>query len=193
MLLATAVAFVGSKRVPDPFGPAANGLIAGARNGDIYVYNAVDGTEKLLVGGDNADVGPVFSRDGTRIAFLRLDPVDEDRATLFLVAPDGSGLRALFGPESVQSGAWSPSSDRLAVITGMQTDRALWIVPADGPPPSRPLDLGDVMPSTEVIWRPPDGRELVFTGVEDGQFDSSWRRPMDRLRRVASSPARRGS
>ena len=119
VLLAAVVATVGSRRVPDPFGPAANGVIAAARDGDIYVLDAATGYEQLIVGGNAADVAPVFSRDGTHIAFLRLDPVDEDQATVFLVAPDGSNLRALFGPELIHSGAWSPSSDRLAVVTGM--------------------------------------------------------------------------
>jgi Tol biopolymer transport system component len=170
VLLAAVVAFVGSRRVPDPFGPAANGVIAGARDGDIYVLDAVTGTQQLIVGGSAADVHPLFSRDGTRIAFLRLDPVDEDQATLFLVAPDGSGLRAVFGPELVKAVAWSPSGDRLAVITGERRDRALWIVRADGSQPTGPLDLGGVMPSDEVAWRPPDGAELVFNGIDDGQF-----------------------
>lgn len=170
VLLAAVVALVGSRRVPDPFGPAANGVIVGARDGDIYVLDAPTGSQQLIVGGNAADVAPLFSRDGTRIAFLRLDPVDEDQATIVLVKPDGSDLRALFGPELIQGGAWSPSGDRLAVITGEGRDRALWIVPADGSQPTGPLDLAGVMPSTEVAWRPPDGRELVFSGIQDGQF-----------------------
>jgi hypothetical protein len=170
VLLAAVVAFVGSRRLPDPFGPAANGVIAAARDGDIYVLDAIRGTQQLIVGGDATDFYPLFSRDGTRLAFLRLDPIDEDQATLFLVSPDGADLRALFGPELIQAVAWSPSGDRLGVITGERRDRELWILPADGSQPTEPLGLGGVMPSTEVLWRPPDGRELIINGIDDEGF-----------------------
>src|SRR6188472_3162156 len=52
-LAATAVLVVGSRpRMPPPFGPAANGLIAyGAADGDLYAIDAVSGTSHPLVTG----------------------------------------------------------------------------------------------------------------------------------------------
>ena len=169
VLLAAVAAFVGSRRVPDPFGPAANGVIAGARDGDIYVHDAAGGTQWLVVGGDATDVYPLFSLDGARLAFLRLEPDEADGGTLFVSAADGSGLRALLGPEQFQSAAWSPSSDRLAVITG-EEQRELWIVPVDGSAPTGPLDLAGVIPISDVLWRPPDGREIIFKGRDQGLY-----------------------
>ena len=164
--VALAIAIGSQRRVPPPFGPAANGVVAAMRDGDIYVHDVAAGTQRLIVGGDELDVYPIFSRDGARLAFLRFADEAAVEGTLFVVAPDGSGPRALFGPEPFQAAAWSPSSDRLAVITG-EAERSLWIVPADGSDPSGPLDLGGVTPLrySDVLWRPPDGRELVFKGV----------------------------
>ena len=57
ILLAEIVAYVGSRRtLPEPFGPAANGVVVAARDGDIYVHDTADGTERLVVGGDELDV-----------------------------------------------------------------------------------------------------------------------------------------
>ena len=104
--------------------------------------------------------------------------------SVFVVNPDGSDLRSVFGPEAIQSVAWSPASDRLAVITG-EAERSLWTVPADGSEPTGPLDLGGVTPYSDVLWRPPDGRELVFKGVESGLY-SIYSVPAD-----GSAPPRR--
>jgi dipeptidyl aminopeptidase/acylaminoacyl peptidase len=169
ILLAAVAAFIGSRQqVPAPFGPAANGLVVGARDGDIYAYDLGLGTEQLIVGGAESDFAPLISHDGTRIAFLRAQPNEADGETLFTVAPDGSGLRPLLGPDHFEAWAWSPSGDRLAIIKGQP--RSLWIVPADGSAPVGPIDPGGVQPSTQVVWRPPDGRDLIINGFDQGQF-----------------------
>lgn len=169
ILLAAVASFIGSRQqVPAPFGPAANGVVAGARDGDIYVFDPERGTEQLVVGGAETDFAPLFSRDGTRLAFLRAEPNEADGATLFTIAPDGSGLRRLLGPDHIHAGAWSPAGDRIAIIKGQP--RSLWIVPTDGSAPVGPIDLGGIQPSTQVVWRPPDGRDLILNGFDQGQF-----------------------
>lgn len=170
LLAAALVVALGSqRRVPPPFGIAANGVVAVAHDGDIYVRDTVDGTERLIVGGDQRDGAPLFSRDGTRLAFYRA-AVNEsaDGGTLYVAAPDGSDLRALFGPDHIHAGAWSPSGDTFAVIAG--EPRSLWMVPADGSEPTGPIDLAGVTPYAQMAWRPPDGKELVFEGIDKGLF-----------------------
>ena len=53
LLVGAAVVYVGTQqtRLPAPFGPAANGLIPYASNGDIYLGDPVTGETRLLVGG----------------------------------------------------------------------------------------------------------------------------------------------
>ena len=57
--------------VPPPFGPARNGQIVFAANGDIYTGDPIAGTNRAIVTGPEMDGNPRFSRDGTRVAFMR--------------------------------------------------------------------------------------------------------------------------
>jgi hypothetical protein len=77
VLLAIVVAaVVGSHptRIPEPFGPAANGVIALSQNGDLYTADPQTGEMKLLLGGPERDEWLAFTPDGTRGAFLRWNP-----------------------------------------------------------------------------------------------------------------------
>ncbi len=73
-MLVAALVYVGAqeRRVPAPFGPAANGLIPYDKGGDIYVGDPVAGTSRLVVGGPERDTSPGYSPDGTLIAFFRV-------------------------------------------------------------------------------------------------------------------------
>jgi Tol biopolymer transport system component len=73
LLVIGAVAlYAGSRpRVPAPFGPANNGLVAYAAGGDIYTVDPRLGTHHAIVTGLDEDRSPRWSRDGTRLAFLR--------------------------------------------------------------------------------------------------------------------------
>ncbi len=74
LLLAVAAAvYVGSnqRRVPAPFGAAANGLVAYSKDGDIYTVDPATGARRAIVAGATVDESPAFSLDGTRLAFLR--------------------------------------------------------------------------------------------------------------------------
>ena len=68
-----ALAIVGSqRRVPAPFGPAANGVVVYATaSGDIATVDPATGLTTTIVAGPEPDRAPTFSRDGTRIAFIR--------------------------------------------------------------------------------------------------------------------------
>ena len=75
-LAALAVIAVGScqSRLPDPFGLARNGLIVTSRDGDLYLIDPATTDSRLISGGEEGfDFSPIFSRDGTRMVFLRSD------------------------------------------------------------------------------------------------------------------------
>ena len=54
------------------FGPAGNGIIAFEKDGDILAVDRPDGDPRPLVAGPELDSGPMFSPDGTRLAFRRV-------------------------------------------------------------------------------------------------------------------------
>ena len=60
------------RRLPPPFGPAANGMIANSSNGNIYTYDPRTGVSRAIVTGPGEDMNPVWSPDGTRLVFERM-------------------------------------------------------------------------------------------------------------------------
>jgi len=165
LLAATAIAIIGSqRRVPAPFGPASNGVVVYTTStADIATVDPSSGVVKTIIGGTEADRAPSFSRDGLRIAFVR--KVSGGDAVF---VADATGERqARLTPEAmaeVPGVNWSPDGTKLAFVS---LDR-IWIAKTDGSGASR-LDLGDISAIVELAWRPPDGRELILAGVQDGK------------------------
>jgi Tol biopolymer transport system component len=158
--IAATALFVGSKRVPPPFGPARNGAIVFEQNGDLLIADAVDGAERALVSGPTGDSFPVFSNQGDRVAFLRSA---DDGFQLLSVRPDGSDLRTLASlPGELDGMRWSPDGSALLVSfseTGPAGFR-LAVVDTDGSG-FRELAIG--MPADWASWRP-GGRHIAFRG-----------------------------
>ena len=62
LLVAVVALYAGSqRRVPLPFGPAANGVIPFDSNGDILVADPITGSSRVVLGGPDNDYGPTFS------------------------------------------------------------------------------------------------------------------------------------
>ena len=164
VVLATVMIGVGGlfDRSPvPPYGPAGNGDVVYSSGGDIYARQLAGGEARLLVGGPGEDVAPLYSPDGTRIAFFRLT---EGSDTLFVTAADGTEARELLGGRTVAWASWGPDSRSMAVISFAGGDHTLSVVDAEAGT-NRIIDL-PVQPEEGVEWRPSDGRELVFRGSD---------------------------
>ena len=144
--------------VLDAFGLARNGLVVYGTGGDIVTVDPETGEIETLVGGVDDDTVPIYSRDGTRIAFLRSVAGEQ---TLVIVSADGSGLRELTDPIDIRSPTWSPDGSEIAFANG-----DLMVVATDGSGMRR-LDLEGVG-AQFAQWRPPDGRQIMFTDGSDG-------------------------
>jgi Tol biopolymer transport system component len=166
-ILAAAIVYVGSQqRLPAPFGPARNGVIAYDAGGDIYTGDPVSGAATAVVVGPETDVGPQFSLDGTHLAFAR--NADAGRSQIYVARSDGSGLTLVTPtPITLAAGAagrgwerykFSPDGRELLIAT---TDSGIAIARTDG---SGITDLNVGMPADEPTFRPPDGREILFIG-----------------------------
>ena len=170
LLLAAVAMFVGSQtRVPAPFGPARNGLVAYEAGGDIFTADPVTGEASPILTGPETDVGPRFSLDGTRIVFER--KIDFARGQLYTVRSDGTDLRLLTPePLTLAPGdygrAWekyefSPDGQAVLVATLADGVPGIAIAQTDGTG-VRHLDVG--MAASEPSFRPPDGAEILFVG-----------------------------
>jgi Tol biopolymer transport system component len=138
----------------------------------IHVVAVDDGRVQRLTSDD--DEGPRWSPDGTQIAFTRSTPLGhrDARTDLYVVAPDGSGLRRLTGPRRKQNydPAWSPDGALLAFIgyrevpPGHPDTSAVYAMRPDGTMLRRLTRFGAA--PTEPAWSP-DGRQIAFLSRND--------------------------
>jgi len=173
-LLALAIWLVGSsqRRLPPPFGPAANGSILYQRDDDIFVADPTRPGERVIVGGPTLDGSPKWSRDGTEFSFLRdagikVEPNSMVRAAdVMLLDADGTNLRRLTGtpllsPEVLD---WAPDGAHVAVRHEQDGKLVISIIETSGSGRALTLDLDPMTPFSSVLWRPPDGAELIVVG-----------------------------
>jgi Tol biopolymer transport system component len=180
LLVAAALVYVGSQhRVPAPFGPARNGLIPYASNGDIYLGDPVSGASRVLVQTPENESGAVTSPDGTRVVFAR-DVPGTTLTDVYVVGIDGSGIRKIT-PKPMNHltwGQWTPDGRRLALIhvvesagqcpTTLCNLHQLDMVDAGG---SGKIDtIATVEGLESVQFRPPDGRELLYRALVAGKW-----------------------
>ncbi|MDF2735058.1 MAG: translocation protein TolB, partial [Chloroflexota bacterium] len=163
ILAALAVIAIGAwqSRLPDPFGLARNGLIVTSRDGDILLIDPVTTDSRVISGDERAfDFSPIFSRDGTKMVFLRSDgPLPKTGfavLTLFVANADGTEPRALTPPtKALDWFDWSPDGASIAYMAR----GGLYVVDVDAARPRQVKDTGTMHFPT---WLPPDGKDIVY-------------------------------
>jgi hypothetical protein len=163
-LIGLALFAVGSRahRVPSPFGLAANGQITYWANGDILVADP-DGTHaRTLISGPTDDFASGYTRDGTKLAFLRT--VTPHQSMLMIGEPDGTKVRPVLAQPLTDADwfEWSPDSRSLAVVHTVDEVRVLSIIDIESGT-LRTLDVNHVAVDNSVYWRPGATSELIFS------------------------------
>ena len=125
---------------------------------DIFIANIYQGTavENPLRGGKaEENFLPVFSPDGTKIAF---QSNRDGNAEIYVMNRDGSGIRRITNhPLSDTTPTWSPSGNQIAFVSDRTGSPQIYVVDADGLN-FRPLTVG-----LESVLRPAD---LVASAVQ---------------------------
>jgi TolB protein len=138
---------------------------------DIWVVNA-DGTGavNLTKDPDWANWSPAWSPDGKEIAFFS---TREDEPGLYVMRPDGSGLRRIMAGDT-EYPTWSPDSTRIAFMSlgfppgGSSDDYDVYVVNADGAGLKR---LTQTPGETGFPAWSPDGSAIAYVHDRDpGQF-----------------------
>jgi Tol biopolymer transport system component len=114
LLVAGVVAYIGTHptRLPAPFGPARNGALLYAVDGDIFSVDPASGTSVQITSGPGIDRKPTVSPDGTRVVFLRGKDTTGDAFDLVIANVDGSSARVV-STATISDGdpfKWSPDS-----------------------------------------------------------------------------------
>lgn len=166
ILLAVSIAvYVGSRpRPPEPFGLAANGQLVYADDGDVYLRDAVDGPARPLISGPEDETWALFSPLGDLLAVFRAVDGGED---LWLATSAGEDLRRVGGPyESIDWIDFSPDQTMIAIGHATPGLPVVDLVALDGSGSRRLADIPAMWPT----FRPPDGRQVLFRGQEDGRW-----------------------
>ena len=136
---------------------------------NIWVMNADGSNQQRLTTGTDEDRSPVWSPDGSKIAFRRSLAGGDRR--IFVMNPDGSGQTDItnnpnyydYQPE------WSPDGRMIAFSRFTQSVRAIWVMNADGSnakklsaPPQSNLDM-------YPAWSP-DGTKMAFARLSGGSI-----------------------
>ena len=169
LLVAIAAAMIiaggSQRRLPAPFGPAANGQLVLAEDGDIFLVDPATGEETLAIGGPASDTEPIFSRDGTQMAFFR----EADGARSLWLADDRGGAPRELSTDGLIDFSqieWSPDGESILLTTWVPGTTAPAIVPTDGSP-AHVIALD--MPAENPIWLT-SGEEILFRGTASTGF-----------------------
>jgi eukaryotic-like serine/threonine-protein kinase len=160
----------GSPRVsPDGRFLARSRLDAVRGNPDIWVDDLERGSTLKLTTSADFDVMPVWSPDGTQVAYRS---GTFDKATIGFAASDGSGVKRMMAcPQSpCEPSDWSPDG-RFLVLTVGRTD--VWMAPVGSEGQARPL-LADSFAERDARISP-DGRWLAYVSDETGRPEVSVR------------------
>jgi Tol biopolymer transport system component len=166
LALAVAIFVVGSqRRLPPPFGLAAPGSVAFVADGHLWTTNR-DGSNRLQLTSDQRIDGfPTFSRDGTRIAFMRLPTANSKpnwKEWGDVMVADADGGHPILLDAMVHSPSpmtWSADGRFLVYSRTVGDFDQVFIAATDGSS-TRQVTAGPLSSWAPVLS--PDGRTIAF-------------------------------
>lgn len=149
--------------------PSETGVGVTKVTSDIWILDASSAAASRLTFHPGADFNPVWSPDGTRIAFSSNRQAQLD---LYQVDATGAGTEKLLlaSSEAKYAHSWSPDGRLLVYGTFDVGTRAdLWLLPMSGE--RAPIPLLQTRHNEEQAQVSPDGRWFAYTSDESGRSE----------------------
>jgi Tol biopolymer transport system component len=142
-------------------------LANGGNDSDVWTYDTERGVASRVTFDEGEDETPVWSPDGSRLAFAASR---RGKRVVAVRSADGSGAEQVLWTSDLHSHvtSWSPDGRLIAVAafkSGGQND--IWLVPADGSGKAVPFIVSPFA-KFEAVFSP-DGKFLAYTSNETGQ------------------------
>jgi dipeptidyl aminopeptidase/acylaminoacyl peptidase len=172
LIAAALAAYIGSsRRLPAPFGPASNGLVAIVDDsGGIQQVDPASGQAMVIVPGPG-NSRPTYSPDGSRLAYLRANGFTA--FDIVVARSDGQGP-VVITPKPVSAVGylgWSPDSSSI-VIPAASGRIDVYDASTAGLPRTITVEgqrigakgFDNYNANVQDLFRPPTGKEIVFLG-----------------------------
>jgi Tol biopolymer transport system component len=146
----------------EPAWSADGRRIAFTFDSNVFTMNADGGDTTRLANTGNPQAAAAFSPNGKRIAFPGAPPGAE-RAGIWTIRTDGSGLRRLVRGEELFDPEYAPNGKRIVFAAPFRGKRGIWTMRRNGSRLRRLTnEKSDFAPDYS-----PDGRNIVFTRGAD--------------------------
>ena len=133
---------------------------------DILISNIYAGTMETPTKGAGQNWLPVFSPDGTRIAFTSNR---DGNPEIYVMNRDGSDLRRLTNnPEIDSTPTWSPTGTQIAFASGRSGTPQIYVVGVDGAGLRR---ISQESYADRPTWSPAPYNEIAFSARSGPGFD----------------------
>jgi TolB protein len=134
---------------------------------DIFVSFIYQGLLQNPTKGVGTNYIPVFSPDGTRIAFMS---GRDGNPEIYVMNIDGSNLRRLTNhPAGDATPTWSPNSEQIAFVSDRTGTPQIYLMAADGSNVRR-ITMNESW-ADQPTWSPAPFNEIAFAGRTGPAFD----------------------
>ncbi len=159
--------YVGVRLSPDGARLALTALSGGGQ--DVWLSEAIRGTQTKLTAETGGGRAPVWSPDGKRLVY---SSGVGGRASIWMKLVDGGGApeRLLESQNDVFATSWSPDG-RFLALTQFEAQGDLWILPLDGDRKPVPFRRTRFYEALAGFSPDPQGRWLAYVSNESGRYE----------------------